>query len=95
MPFTVDTERIQAASSDMATIAGEIESSVSAMHARLIALQGAWTGTAAAEFQGLVAEWAALQQRVRGDLAEIAGLTARAGGSYQQTEEGVRGLFTH
>lgn len=95
MPFTVDTERIQAASSDMASIAGDIESSVGAMHARLSALQDSWTGVAAAEFQGLVAEWASLQERVRTDLAQIAAVTARAGGTYQQTEDGVRGMFAH
>ncbi len=93
MSFTVDTERIQSASSDMSAIAGEIESSVGAMHARLSALQGAWTGSAAAEFQSVIAEWNALQQRVRGDLAHIAALTARAGGTYQSTENDVRGLF--
>jgi len=93
--FTVDTDRIQAAASDMSGIAGEIESSVSAMHARLTALEGSWTGVAATEFQGLVAEWTALQGRVRADLAQIAALTSRAGGSYAETEQGVRGLFVH
>ncbi len=95
MAFTVDTERIHAASSDMTTIAGEIESSVGAMHSRLTSLEGAWTGTAATEFQAVVAEWAALQQRLRGDLAQIAELTARAGSTYQSTEDGVRGMFAH
>ncbi len=93
MSFTVDTERIQAASSDMSTIAGEIESSVGAMHSRLTDLQGAWTGTAAAEFQAVVSEWSTLQQRVREDLAHLAELTARAGGTYQSTEDDVRGMF--
>ncbi len=93
--FTVDTDRIQAAASDMSAIAGDIESSVGAMHARLTSLEGSWTGAAAAEFQGLVGEWAALQSRVRADLAQIATLTSRASGTYQQTEEGVRGLFAH
>ena len=50
--FTVDTDRIQAAASDMSGIAGEIESSVGAMHARLTSLEGSWTGAAATEFQG-------------------------------------------
>ncbi|MEO8829454.1 WXG100 family type VII secretion target [Lapillicoccus sp.] len=93
--FTVDTDRIQAASSDMSGIAGDIESSVGAMHARLSSLEGSWSGAAAAEFQGLVTEWAALQDRVRSDLAQIAALTARASGTYRETEEGVRGMFAH
>lgn len=93
--FTVDTDRIQTAASDMSSIAGEIESSVAAMHARLTSLEGSWTGAAATEFQGLVTEWAALQDRVRADLAHIAALTSRAGGTYAETEQGVRGLFAH
>ncbi len=93
MPFTVDTDRIHAASSDMTAIAGEIETSVGSMHARLTALEGAWTGTAATEFQAVVAEWNALQQRVRADLAQIAEVTGRAGGTYQLAEDGVRGMF--
>ncbi|MGI8717756.1 MAG: WXG100 family type VII secretion target [Lapillicoccus sp.] len=93
MPFTVDTERINAASVDIKRIAAEIESSVSAMRARLSGLQGAWTGAAATEFQGVVTEWHSLQQRVRQDLAQLGDLTARAGGSYQETEDGVRGMF--
>jgi WXG100 family type VII secretion target len=93
--FTVDTDRIQAAASDMSGIAAEIESSVGAMHARLTSLEGSWTGAAATEFQGLVSEWTSLQGRVRADLAQIAALTSRAGGSYAETEQGVRGLFAH
>jgi 6 kDa early secretory antigenic target len=93
--FTVDTDRIQAAASDMSGIAVEIESAVSAMHARLTSLEGSWTGVAASEFQGLVAEWTALQGRVREDLAQIAALTSRASGTYADTEQGVRGLFVH
>ena len=93
--FTVDTDRIQTAATDMSSIAGEIESSVSAMHARLTSLEGSWTGAAATEFQGLVSEWAALQERVRADLAQIAALTSRASGTYAETEQGVRGMFAH
>ena len=93
--FTVDTNRISAAASDMSSIASEIESSVQAMHSRLTSLEGSWTGAAAAQFQSLVSEWAALQGRVREDLAQIATLTSRASGTYQQTEDGVRGLFAH
>ena len=53
--FQVDTERIQAASADIARISGEIDGQVTAMMARLVGLQDAWTGTASARFQGVVA----------------------------------------
>ncbi|MBK8470311.1 MAG: WXG100 family type VII secretion target [Candidatus Phosphoribacter sp.] len=95
MAFTVDTERIHAASGDITRIAGDIEQSVAAMSARLQAMSGSWTGTAANEFQAVMTEWRAIQARVREDLVTIGQLTARAGTSYQQTEDAVRGLFAH
>ena len=53
--FQVDTDRIQAASADISRISGEIDGQVTAMMARLNGLQGAWTGSASARFQALVA----------------------------------------
>ena len=40
--FQVDTERIQAASGDIARLSGEIEGQVALMRSRLTALQEAW-----------------------------------------------------
>ena len=93
MAFTVDTERIHAASGDIGRIAAEIEQSVAAMMARLHALQSSWSGAASSEFQAAVSEWQSVQARVRENLATIGTLTARAGSSYQSTEDSVRGLF--
>jgi WXG100 family type VII secretion target len=93
--FTVDTERIQVASGDIARISAEIESSVAAMLARLQSLGSSWTGLAASEFQSVLAEWGALQARVREDLTTIGEMTSRAGTSYQATEDAIRGLFAH
>lgn len=93
MPFTVDTDQIQAAAGDIGRIAAEIEQSVAAMMARLTTLQSSWSGAASSEFHAAVAEWQAVQTRVRENLATIGTLTARAGASYQSTEESVRGLF--
>jgi len=42
-----------------------------------------------------MADWRALQLRLREDLVRIGALTSRAGASYQQTEDSVRGLFAH
>lgn len=95
MAFTVDTDRIEAAAGDMARIAGDIETSVAAMAGRMQSLAGVWSGTAASEWQALLAEWRTLQTRVREDLVQIGQLTARAGASYQQTEDAVRSLFAH
>lgn len=93
MAFTVDVERIQAASADIDRIAADIESAVARMTSMLTSLQSSWTGVASVEFHSTMADWRVTQTRVRDDLAAIGALTARAGTSYQATEDGVRGLF--
>jgi len=92
--FTVDTERISAASGDIARISGEIDAQVGAMMGRLTALQGAWTGTASTRFQGLVAEWQGTQRQVRASLDSIGGVLAAAGAQYAETEAQTVRLFS-
>lgn len=92
--FQVDTERIQAASADIARISSEIEGQVNTMMARLVALQDAWTGQASARFQGVVAEWQGTQRQVRGGLDAIASVLAAAGAQYAETEANAVRLFT-
>jgi 6 kDa early secretory antigenic target len=92
--FTVDTERIQAASGDIARISGDIDAQVGAMMGRLTALQGAWTGTASTRFQALVAEWQGTQRQVRASLDSIGGVLAAAGAQYAETEAQTVRLFS-
>ena len=92
--FTVDTERIQAASGDIARISGEIDSQVTAMMARLNGLQGAWTGTASARFQTLPAEWQGTQTPGRAALDTIGGELAAAGVQYAETEAQTLRMFS-
>ncbi|HEX5521828.1 MAG TPA: WXG100 family type VII secretion target [Pedococcus sp.] len=92
--FQVDTERIQAASADIARISGEIEGQVNTMMARLVALQDAWTGQASARFQGVVGEWQGTQRQVRGGLDAIGSVLAAAGAQYAETEANAVRLFT-
>ena len=69
--FQVNTERIQAASGDIASISAELESLVATMLSRLTALQDAWTGSAATRFHAVVHEWRGTQQQVRASLDSI------------------------
>jgi WXG100 family type VII secretion target len=92
--FTVDTERITAASGDIARISGEIDAQVGAMMGRLTALQGAWTGTAATRFQELVTQWQGTQRQVRASLDSIGGVLAAAGAQYAETEAQTVRLFS-
>ncbi|NHA67934.1 WXG100 family type VII secretion target [Phycicoccus flavus] len=92
--FQVDTDRIAAASADVARISAEIEGQVGVMLARLTGLQDAWTGTAAAQFQGVVIEWRGTQQQVRESLDRIGQVLGAAGSQYAETEAQAVRMFT-
>ena len=91
--FHVDTDRIQAASGDIARISGEIDGQVTAMMGRLQGLQDAWSGTAASRFQSLVAEWQGTQRQVRASLDSIGRVLAAAGVQYAETEAQALRMF--
>ena len=92
--FQVDPQRISAASGDIARISGEIDAQVNAMMGRLQGLQDAWTGTAAARFQTLVAEWHSTQRQVRASLDSISTVLGAAGAHYAETEAQTLRMFS-
>ena len=92
--FQVDTERIQAASGDIARISGEIEGQVAQMLARLTALQDAWKGGAATQFHGVVTQWQGTQRQVQTSLDSIGQVLAAAGAQYAETEAQNMRMFT-
>lgn len=92
--FQVDTERIQAASGDIARISSEIEGQVAQMMSRLTALQDAWTGGAATRFQGVVAQWQGTQRQVQSSLDTIGRVLGAAGAQYAETEAQNTRMFT-
>lgn len=92
--FQVDTERIQAASGDIARISGEIEGQVAQMLARLTALQDAWKGGAATQFHGVVTQWQGTQRQVQASLDSIGQVLAAAGAQYAETEAQNMRMFT-
>lgn len=91
--FQVDTDRIQAASVDIAAIAADIESQVQAMMGRLTALEDAWRGSAAAQFQGLIASWQGTQTQVRTSLDDIGRVLGQAGAQYADVEAQTAAMF--
>jgi WXG100 family type VII secretion target len=91
--FQVDTDRIQAAAGDIARISGEIESQVAVMMARLTALQDAWSGTAAARFQGVLGQWQGTQRQVKASLDGIGQVLGAAGAQYAETEAQAARMF--
>lgn len=92
--FQVDTDRIQAASGDIARISGEIEGQVGQMLARLTALQDAWKGGAATQFHGVVTQWQGTQRQVQASLDSIGQVLAAAGAQYAETEAQNMRMFT-
>ncbi|MFC7491206.1 MULTISPECIES: WXG100 family type VII secretion target [unclassified Knoellia] len=92
--FQVDTERIQAASGDIARISSEIEGQVAQMLARLTALQDAWKGGAATQFHGVVTQWQGTQRQVQTSLDSIGNVLAAAGAQYADTEAQNMRMFT-
>src|SRR6478736_4783930 len=92
--FQVDTDRIAAAAGDVARISAEIEGQVGVMLARLTGLQDAWTGTASAQFQGVVAQWRGTQQQVRASLDSIGQVLGAAGSQYAEAEANATRMFS-
>ena len=92
--FQVDTDRIAAAAGDVARISAEIEGQVGVMLARLTGLQDAWTGTASAQFQGVVAQWPGTQQQVRASLDSIGQVLGAAGSQYAEAEASATRMFS-
>lgn len=92
--FQVDTDRIQSASADIASIAGEIEGQVQAMMGRLTALEDAWRGSAAAQFQGVVSQWQATQTQVKASLDTIGQVLGQAGAQYADVEAATVRMFS-
>ena len=92
--FQVDTERIQAASGDIARISSEIEGQVAQMLSKLTALQDAWKGGAATQFHGVVTQWQGTQRQVQTSLDSIGQVLAAAGAQYAETEAQNMRRFT-
>ena len=92
--FTVDTERIAAASGDIARLSADIEGQVGVMMHRLTALQEAWTGTASVQFQEVVGQWRGTQQQVRASLDSIGQVLGAAGVQYAEAEAQATRMFS-
>ena len=84
--YQVDSEAVAAATAVVQAAIGRIQGEVSGLHGSLVNLQGSWTGSAAAAFQGVVADWTATQRRVEESLANINTALAHAGQTYAEIE---------
>jgi len=92
--FQVDSEAVAQTTAQVQAASGRIQAEVSGMHARLLELQGSWSGQASVAFQGVVTDWTATQRRVEESLGAIAQALAQAGRTYAEVEEQNARLFT-
>ncbi|GAA3791433.1 WXG100 family type VII secretion target [Micrococcus endophyticus] len=91
----IDVEDLRAKSGAVEGSIGRLQAEVGAMEAHLRQLQDTWRGQAAANFQGVLTEWRATQQRVEESLAGIRRAMDAAAQQYQDAEAANAAMFRH
>lgn len=94
MRYQVDSEQMNAASGAVAASVTTVRTEVTAMMRNLDALQGTWTGGAAAAFSGTVTQWRAAQTQVETALDAIQAALAQAAQTYADAELAATRMFT-
>ncbi|ACS29953.1 WXG100 family type VII secretion target [Micrococcus luteus] len=89
----IDVEDLRAKSGAVEGSIGRLQAEVSTMEANLRQLQDTWRGQAAANFQGVLTEWRATQQRVEESLAGIRRAMDAAATQYQDAETANAAMF--
>ena len=91
--YQVDSEAVLAATTATRGTIGRIEAEVAALYGQLVNLEGSWTGQASIAFQGAVADWKAMQQRIEESLAGLNQALTVAGQQYADIEQANTRLF--
>lgn len=89
----IDVEDLRAKSGAVEGSIGRLQAEVGTMEANLRQLQDTWRGQAAANFQGVLTEWRATQQRVEESLAGIRRAMDSAAQQYQDAEAANAAMF--
>ncbi|GAB15304.1 WXG100 family type VII secretion target [Arthrobacter globiformis] len=92
--ITVDTDQLQVKSANVKATVDRISADVQAMKHGLDELQATWRGSAATNFQALVAEWTLTQGKVEASLASINLALSSAADTYAQAELGNAQRFS-
>jgi len=93
--ISVDTELLQLKSTNVKATEDRIRADVQAMKRGLDELNATWKGTAANNFQSLIAEWTLTQNKVEASLASINLALSTAAAAYVQTEQGNTHRFSY
>ncbi|HEY4557456.1 MAG TPA: WXG100 family type VII secretion target [Yaniella sp.] len=89
----IDVQELFAKASGVQSTADRIQSEVNTMDAALRQLQESWVGQASSNFQSVVTEWRATQQRVEESLRSIREAMQHAGQQYESTEQANAAMF--
>lgn len=92
--ISVDTDLLQVKSANVRATVDRISADVQAMKHGLDELQATWRGSAATNFQALVAEWTLTQGKVEASLASITMALSSAADTYAQAEQGNAQRFS-
>ncbi|MGK9146366.1 WXG100 family type VII secretion target [Plantibacter flavus] len=92
--FQVDSDAVERAATAARVTIEQIQSEVNRLHAQLSALDGQWTGTAAAAFHGVVDRWRGTQRQVEEHLGEISRALTVAGSQYADIERANASMFS-
>jgi len=91
--FEVDSGQVSAAGAAVSGSVATISAEVDRMMRNLLDLQGSWKGQAAGQFQVVVEDWRATQERVKSSLEQISTALAVAGTSYADVEQSNARMF--
>lgn len=89
----IDIEDLRAKSGAVEGSIGRLQAEVNTMEAHLRQLQDTWRGQASTNFQGVLSEWRATQQRVEASLAGIRQAMDAAAQQYQDAEAANASMF--
>lgn len=93
MRYEVDSALVAQAGAAAGASVNAIRAEVGSLMRHLTELQGAWRGGAASAFAGVVADWAATQQRVEASLDQITAALGAAAQHYADAEAAAARLF--
>jgi WXG100 family type VII secretion target len=91
--FEVDSVQVGAAAGAVTGSVASITAEVDRMMRNLLELQGSWKGQAAGQFQVVVEDWRATQERVKASLEQISSALAVAATNYADVEQSNARMF--
>ncbi|MTE23419.1 WXG100 family type VII secretion target [Microbacterium sp. ZXX196] len=91
--FQVDSDALLQAQAEAQASSERLRAEVALLMGRIHQLEATWQGGASQAFQGLAAEWQAVQARVEEGLQHLAQRLQAAGTGYQQAEADIAGMF--